>query len=84
VVSGTSTIGDSCLSKDEAVPKLLYDRKSAAVALSISVRSLDYLLARRTFATRRIGRKVLIPAGELRKFAQADYFEPVSAASSAA
>ena len=61
----------------ERVEKLLYDRKSAAHALSISVRSVDYLLSRRTFRTRRIGKKVLIPASELKRFAAADHFGPI-------
>jgi hypothetical protein len=58
--------------------KLLYDRKNAAHALSISIRSLDYLIARGEFETRRIGKKVLIPASELRKFSQANHFAPIS------
>ena len=62
---------------NERVEKLLYDRKSAAHALSISVRSVDYLLSRRAFRTRRIGKKVLIPASELKRFAAADHFGPI-------
>jgi integrase len=50
--------------------RLLYSRKAAAEALSISIRSLDYLLSEKKFRTRRIGRKVLIPRAELVKFAQ--------------
>jgi hypothetical protein len=42
-------------------PRLLYDRKEAARQLSISVRSLAYLIANKMFQTRRIGKKVLIP-----------------------
>ena len=58
--------------------RMLYDRKSAAVQLSISVRSLDYLIAAKRLATRRIGKKVLIPRGELLRFARGDHPEPVS------
>lgn len=54
--------------------RLLYSRKAAAEALSISIRSLDYLLSQKKFCTRRIGRKVLIPRAELVKFAQSDHF----------
>lgn len=61
----------------EAVEKLLYDRLSAAAALSISPRSVDYLIANRRLGTRRIGKRVLIPAAELKKFARADHFGPV-------
>lgn len=61
----------------ERVEELLYDRKSASYALSMSVRSLDYFLSRRAFRTRRIGKKVLIPASELKRFAAADHFGPI-------
>jgi hypothetical protein len=45
--------------------KLLYDRKSAAYSLSISLRALDYALARGEFETRKNGRKTLITAASL-------------------
>lgn len=54
--------------------RLLYDRKEAARQLSISVRSLDYLIAGKQLATRRLGKKVLIPHGELVRFSRADHF----------
>ena len=59
------------------VEKILYDRRSAAEALSISPRTLDYYLSRHELQTRRIGRKVLIPRAELLRFAKADHFGPV-------
>jgi hypothetical protein len=42
-------------------PRISYERKNAAKALSISVRSLDYLIASGKFVTRRLGKKVMIP-----------------------
>jgi hypothetical protein len=57
--------------------RLLYDRKTAARMLSISIRSLDYLIADRKLETRRIGKKVLIPHGELVKFSKANHFGSV-------
>lgn len=57
--------------------KLLYDRRSAAEALSLSVRSLDYLISRKEIRTRRVGKKVLIHASELRRFAASDHFGPI-------
>lgn len=57
--------------------RMLYDRKDAARQLSISVRSLDYLIAGKRLATRRIGKKVLIPRGELLRFSRSDHPEPV-------
>ena len=55
--------------------RILYDRKGAARALSISVRSLDYLIAGKQLNTRRIGKKVLVSHGELVRFARADHYE---------
>jgi hypothetical protein len=63
---------------NQPLGKLLYDRKSAAHTLSISVRSLDYLIARKQLAFRRVGRKVLIPRGELLRFASKDHFEAIA------
>jgi hypothetical protein len=57
--------------------RLLYDRKSAALQLSISVRSLDYLIARQELATRRIASKVLIPHSELIRFARGHHTGPI-------
>lgn len=57
--------------------RLLYDRKSAARQLSISLRSLDALIANKRLDTRRIGSRVLIPRAVLVKFARADHPEPI-------
>ncbi len=59
--------------------KILYDRKGAAFALSISVRALDYLIAGKQLTTRRLGKKVMVPASELSRFARADHFHLTSA-----
>ncbi len=55
--------------------RMLYSRIEAARQLSISVRSLDYLIAGKQLETRRIGKKVLIPHGSLTRFAQANHYE---------
>jgi hypothetical protein len=55
--------------------RLLYSRTEASKQLSISVRSLDYLLASQQFDTRRIGKKVLITHDSLRRFAQGNHYE---------
>jgi excisionase family DNA binding protein len=57
---------------------LLYDRKNAARMLSISLRSLAYLLSRGEIRFRRIGSKTLIPHAELVRFARGHHPEPVS------
>ena len=61
------------------VEKMLFDRKSAAFALSISVRAVDYALARGEFDTRRIGRRTLITAGSLKRYAACNHYGPVNA-----
>jgi excisionase family DNA binding protein len=53
--------------------KLLFSREEAAAALSISIRSLDYLIANKELSARRIGTRVLIQAADLRKFARGDH-----------
>ena len=55
-------------------PRLLYDRKSAARQLSISTRAIDRLIANKCITARRVGSRVLIPYGELKRFARADHF----------
>jgi excisionase family DNA binding protein len=56
-----------------AVEKLLLSRQEAASLLSISQRSLDYLIANKILTTRRIGSRVLIPIQDLQRFARADH-----------
>jgi excisionase family DNA binding protein len=53
--------------------RLLIDRRNAAQYLSISQRSLDYLLAYGELHTRRIGSRVLIPISELQRYAGTDH-----------
>ena len=62
-----------CRSVAPTIEKLLYDRKSAAYVLSVSLRALDYLIANKQIKIRRIGGKVLIHANELKRFAAADH-----------
>ena len=58
--------------------KLLVGREEAAEILSISVRSVDYLLANKRLTFRRIGARMLIPVADLHKFARADHPEPIA------
>lgn len=53
--------------------RLLVNRRSAAQYLSISQRSLDYLLANGDLSARRIGTRVLIPISELQRYARVDH-----------
>jgi hypothetical protein len=58
-------------------PRLLYDRKESARQLSVSVRTLDYIIASKKLDTRRIGKKVLVPHAELVRYARGNHPEPV-------
>jgi hypothetical protein len=65
--------------KQDNEPRLLYDRKSAARMLSISVRSLDYLIAAGGLKIRRIGTRILVTHEELVRFAGRDHVDSVAA-----
>lgn len=58
--------------------KLLVSRHEAALRLSISERAIDYLIANKQIATRRIGSRVLIPVTELQRFSRSDHPESVA------
>ena len=55
------------------VEKLLYSRRDAARALSLSVRSIDYLICTGRIPTRRVGGKILIHVTDVRRFAKTDH-----------
>jgi excisionase family DNA binding protein len=59
------------------LPRLLYSRKEAAYQLSISTRSLDYLIAEGRLNTRKIGGRILVPHDELLRFSRHDRMEPM-------
>lgn len=56
--------------------KLLYNRSEAAKMLSISLRTLDTLLASKQLAARRIGKRVLITNQSLLNFVRRDHRTP--------
>ena len=55
--------------------KLLVSQEEAAQLLSISKRSIEYLVATRRLSTRRIGTRALIPIEDVRRFARFDHPE---------
>jgi excisionase family DNA binding protein len=58
--------------------KLLVSQEEAALILSISKRSVEYLVATRQLSTRRIGTRALIPIEEVRRFARFDHPERIA------
>jgi hypothetical protein len=71
-------VGATSEAKVAPVERLLYGRKEAALALSISLREVDYGLAFGEFETRRVGRRVLITASSLRRWANTNHYRPAS------
>jgi excisionase family DNA binding protein len=53
--------------------KVLYTKREAAQLLSISLRSIDYLIFSRQLPTRRIGRRVLVHRDAVEQFARRDH-----------
>jgi len=62
----------------EPEEKILVGRKEAARLLSISQRSLDYLVADKELAVKRIGARVLITIAELKRFASVNDQERIA------
>jgi hypothetical protein len=58
----------------QTTPKILYDRKSAAYALSVSVRTLDYLIAGKHLTFTKLGSKVMLGHTELMRFSKMNHF----------
>jgi excisionase family DNA binding protein len=57
----------------QATEKVLYTKREAAHLLSISLRSLDYLIFSQQLPARRIGRRVLLHRDSIEQFARRDH-----------
>jgi hypothetical protein len=64
-------------------PRMLYDRKEAARQISVSIRSLDYLIAGKKLETRRIGKKVLVTHASLKRYAAGNHYDAITSRSDA-
>ena len=78
MTSSGNGVGAKPEAKVVPVERLLYGRKEAALALSISLREVDYGLAFGEFETRKVGRRVLITASSLRRWANTNHYRPSS------
>jgi Helix-turn-helix domain len=58
-------------------PRLLYPKEEAGFLLGISERSIDYLISSGRLKTKRIGKRNLVPADELRRFIRSDRTEAI-------
>jgi len=61
----------------DRVEILLYSRRDAAEVPSLSIRSVDHLISTGRLTMRKVGGKILIPAGAVRRFAREDHPELV-------
>jgi len=64
------------ISSTEETPRMLFSRRSAARALDISVRMIDYAIASGQLETRHLNSRILIPSDSLAKFAASDRVIP--------
>jgi hypothetical protein len=79
--TSTSTIIDrieaaadtSYITDKPTISKILYDRKSGAFALSISLRSYDHLIANKMLNTIKLGSKVMVSHAELVRFSKKNH-----------
>ena len=55
------------------VPKILISKREAAIALGVSVRTVDNLIQCKELQARRVGRRTLIAVAELERFARRDH-----------
>lgn len=60
----------------EETQRLLFSRRSAARALDVSVRLIDYAIASGLLETKRLNSRILIPSDSLAKFAASDQVIP--------
>ena len=58
--------------------RLLVSREEAAEILSLSVRSIDYLLASKELPFRKIGTRTMIPSSALQSFARSNHPERIA------
>jgi len=58
------------------IRKLLVSKRDAAAALSLSVRTIENLIARKELVARRVGRRTLVLASSLEAFARHDHPSP--------
>jgi excisionase family DNA binding protein len=61
-------------------PKLAYTKSEAGQMLSVSLRTIDNLIAMKELTVRRVGRRVIIPATSITAFLRIDHCTTMKAA----
>jgi excisionase family DNA binding protein len=65
------------MTTEQKTIKILYTKREAASALSVSVRTIENFIHRKELVRRKIGRRTLIPLASLEAFARRDHESPV-------
>lgn len=61
---------------NKEIDKLLVSKREAARALSLSIRTIEYLISRKELTARRVGRRTLVVFTSLQTFARRDHSSP--------
>ena len=61
------------MSGERQLQPLLYSKKNAAFLLSLSVRTIDYLIVRKELRAMKVGGRVMISSDELQRFIKRDH-----------
>ncbi len=67
---------NSVVRESPAVEPILLSKRNAARMLSVSIRTIDHLIAAKRLTVRRIGRRALVPRAALEALARRDTPSP--------
>lgn len=71
--TNTTCLGTSFPTQQPQPFKLLYSKADAAEMLSLSLRTIDHLIANKELAVRRAGKRVLVSYQSLLQFVRRDH-----------
>jgi hypothetical protein len=64
------------MTNQQQIPKILISKRDATLALALSVRTIENLIARKELAARHVGRRTLVIFASLQAFARRDHSSP--------
>jgi excisionase family DNA binding protein len=64
--------------QEQKIIKLLVTKRDCAMALSVSIRTIENYIRRKELPARKIGRRTLVPYSALEAFARRDHASPVN------
>jgi excisionase family DNA binding protein len=69
-----------CSTGNTGLEKMAYSMAEAAMMLSLSLRTIENLIANKELLARRVGRRVIVPATSIHAFLRADRYTMARAA----